>query len=318
MVLPERSRVSVSTGGEIDGLPALCDVYGRLIGHRYSNVPRADEARVRSFSNVSLPEACATIFDEGPSHFDLSANLAGLDLVILAFPSATAELAYEQRGTSVTATAGEAVLYSSTEALRSQSRGAGRLLAVALPRSKLGPLLRGGGPAVLCKLPAADPALRMFRSHAETWLGLDGDPDFSLSELMGDQLCDLAALAIGANGRGRDRMESGTALRDARFRRASRFIKRNLHRPGLAERHVAAHLGISPSLLRAIFAGYETSPAQFIRQTRLERAHQLLSEARHGHRTVLEIALDCGFGSMSSFYRLFRDAYGGAPGDLRP
>jgi len=317
MVLPARSRVSVSTGVDVGNLHELCELYGRLIGHRYRDVAPADEGRVRRFSNISLPEACATVFEEGPSRFDLSPNLGGLDLVILAIPAEGAELVYEQGGATVSATGGEAVIYSSAEPLRSQSRHLGRLLAVALPRSKLGPLLRDGDATRMQKLPAASPALRLFRAHAEAWLAFDEAPDSALSELMSDQLCDLAAHAIGANRRGREKLEDGGAIRDARYQRATRFIRGNMHRAGLAERHVAAHLGISPSLLRAIFAEKGTSPAQLIRQTRLERAHRLLADASERHRTVLEIALDCGFGSISSFYRLFHAAYGISPGDLR-
>jgi AraC-like DNA-binding protein len=317
MVLPARSRVSASTGVDAGNLNELCELYGRLIGHSYRGVASDDDGRVGRFSNISLPEACATVFEAGPSRFELSPNLGGLDLVILALPAEGAELLYEQAGATIAATGGEAVVYSSAEALRSQSRRLGRLLAVALPRAKLGPLLRDADGARLQTLPSSSPALRLFRAHAEAWLALDEAPDSALAELMSDQLCDLAAHAIGAGRRGRERAEDSGAIRDARYQRATRFIRRSLHRAGLADRHVAAHLGISPSLLRAIFAERGTSPAQFIRQARLERAHRLLVDAAERHRTVLEIALDCGFGSISSFYRLFHEAYGLSPGDLR-
>lgn len=317
MVLPFRSRVSLSAGLDAGGFRGLCEAYGHLIGHRYLDLAPEDDGRVQRFSNISLPEACATLFDQAPSRFRLSRNLGGLDLVVLAIPLPGTELVYEQRGVVLTATAGEAIVYSSAETLHSHATQAGRALAVALPREKLGALLRNDDLTQMRKLPAGNPALTLFRSYAEAWLALDGDTGFLLAETMSDQLCDLAALVIGASGRGREKAVDSRAVRDARYQRATVFIRRNLHRPDLGDRHVAAHLGLSSSSLRQLFAEKATSPGRAIREHRLERAHALLREARDQRRTVLDIALDCGFGSLSAFYRAFRERYGVAPTEIR-
>ena len=223
-----------------------------------------------------------------------------------------------RRGATIAATGGEAVVYSSAEALRSQSRRLGRLLAVALPRAKLGPLLPDADGARLQKLPSSSPALRLFRAHAEAWLALDEGPDSRpcrTDERTSSAISRrMRSAPAGAGARG-PRTAAPSAMPATSARRASSAAASTA--PASRTATSAAHLGISPSLLRAIFAERGTSPAQFIRQARLERAHRLLADAAERHRTVLEIALDCGFGSISSFYRLFHEAYGLSPGDLR-
>lgn len=79
--------------------------------------------------------------------------------------------------------------------------------------------------------------------------------------------------------------------------------------PGIRE--IARTLGISPSHLRARFrASCGVSIGRHLRRLRLEQACGLL---RLGPQRVSEIAELCGFGSIYSFSRAFRVAYGVSP-----
>jgi AraC family transcriptional regulator len=96
-----------------------------------------------------------------------------------------------------------------------------------------------------------------------------------------------------------------------RVNRAVDYITRNLDGP-LRLEDVAEAACFSPYHFHRIFSALmgETL-ASFIKRVRLERAVYLLS---HRKRTTLtEIALACGFSSMSDFSRVFRAHYGVAP-----
>ncbi len=82
---------------------------------------------------------------------------------------------------------------------------------------------------------------------------------------------------------------------------------------GVAE--LAKEMGISHSSLhRKLKAIANLSISQFIRETRLKRAKELL-QLQAG--TVAEVAYGVGFGSTTYFSKCFHDYYGFSPGEVR-
>jgi transcriptional regulator GlxA family with amidase domain len=80
-------------------------------------------------------------------------------------------------------------------------------------------------------------------------------------------------------------------------------------RLGMAE--LAARLGVSADRLERSFrAELGTSPNGYYRRLRLKRAADLLA---HSTLAVRDVAMACGFASMSSFARAFREEHGHAP-----
>ncbi|OLP53946.1 hypothetical protein BJF92_09305 [Rhizobium rhizosphaerae] len=296
----------------------LYEAYGRLIGHRYVLHERMAQTGDSSFSNISVLDACATRFQGGVLRFDMSANQDGLDLVILSFALSGQALYYRQNGVDCVALPGNAILHTTDVPLHAQADRAGEVMAVALPRAKLSAMLADRDALTTRVLPGDNPALSLFSGHARSFLSLSGLPDATLADLVGDQLCDLAAVALGANGTGKDKVMSGEAVTDVRFNRAIRYIHRHLADPTLGDADIARHLGLSVSSVRQIFARKQTTPARTIRKARVELAARLLRQTSHPPRKVLSIAFDCGFHSVSAFYDAFRDQYGLHPSDLRP
>ena len=82
---------------------------------------------------------------------------------------------------------------------------------------------------------------------------------------------------------------------------------------GVAE--LAKEMGMSHSSLhRKLKAIARQSISQFIRETRLKRAKDLLE---HQAGTVAEVAYGVGFGSTTYFSKCFHDYYGYPPGEVR-
>jgi transcriptional regulator GlxA family with amidase domain len=83
----------------------------------------------------------------------------------------------------------------------------------------------------------------------------------------------------------------------------------------LAMSDLADRLGVSPDRLERSFAGeLGISPNGYYRRLRLKRAADLLA---HSTLPVRDVAMACGFVSMSSFARAFREEHGHPPTQAR-
>jgi AraC-like DNA-binding protein len=126
----------------------------------------------------------------------------------------------------------------------------------------------------------------------------------------------LASLAMIAHGVHPDTSDGlrGSFLH-ARRVRAQRFIEERCVDSRLDAERVADHLGVSLRSLHLAFEATGASVGSRILSARLRRARDLL--VRFPKRSILDIAFDCGFENLATFYRGFSRAYGHPPGELR-
>ncbi len=59
---------------------------------------------------------------------------------------------------------------------------------------------------------------------------------------------------------------------------------------------------------------FKVSTSQYIRKTRIGAAARMLTES---DKTIINIAMDCGYGDQSAFTRQFKTTVGMAPGAYR-
>jgi len=122
-------------------------------------------------------------------------------------------------------------------------------------------------------------------------------------------LAGLAALIAPSPARGVAR-HVGVRL----VRRACEFIREAAGEP-LRMSDVAGALGVS---LRHLQAGFRdhlgTTPQNFLRDCRLERAHRMLSFPSE-NETTAAIARTCGFGHLGEFAGYYRQRYGEPPSE---
>jgi AraC-like DNA-binding protein len=127
---------------------------------------------------------------------------------------------------------------------------------------------------------------------------------------------DLVALVIGAS-------RDGAAIAERRGLRAARIaaikadIALHLGEHGLTVNAVAARQGVSPRYVQMLFEAEGTTFSRFVLGRRLACAHRLLTDPRHAAWTVTAVALEAGFGDVSTFNHAFRRAYGASPSDVR-
>ncbi|MPZ58608.1 MAG: helix-turn-helix domain-containing protein [Rhizobiales bacterium] len=134
---------------------------------------------------------------------------------------------------------------------------------------------------------------------------------------LGDQraaLHALTTLTAAAYGRLTTDNEPHNAVRTAQLLAGKQMIERHIASPALTPALIAQRLGISVRLLHKLFEPSGTTVSRYILGRRLELAREHLERRQD---TVLTIALDCGFESLATFYRTFRQAYGVTPADYR-
>lgn len=125
-----------------------------------------------------------------------------------------------------------------------------------------------------------------------------------------------------AAGRGRELLRSAglpatAATRDARLLRVLERILMRICSPGLNGDRLAADVGMSRRALFYLFDAHGLTPATAIRNMRLDHCRRLLEDSRHRREKITTIALDHGFGNVSTFSRSFKQRYGVGPRQCR-
>ncbi|MGF6905389.1 transcriptional regulator GlxA family with amidase domain [Paraburkholderia sp. GAS348] len=98
------------------------------------------------------------------------------------------------------------------------------------------------------------------------------------------------------------------------FEELSVWIVENLHNP-LSVEILAEHMAMSPRHFARVFsAEFGSTPANFVRQSRIQAARTLLEQSKRG---MDDIAACCGFGSDEVMRKAFLDVLGVTPGQYR-
>lgn len=126
----------------------------------------------------------------------------------------------------------------------------------------------------------------------------------------------LAQLALLARGRvSIGSPESRAALRFGLLQAIRDTLRCNLHRPDLSPAAVAAEFAISVRQLHLLFEPTGVSFSRTLLAMRLAAALQRLEVTPS--EPPAAVAFACGFDSIATFYRAFRNAYSMTPSDAR-
>ena len=95
------------------------------------------------------------------------------------------------------------------------------------------------------------------------------------------------------------------------------YIEAHLGEGDLSPTHIASALRMTPRNLHYLFASEGETVARYILRRRLEESVRALTCVPPQQRTLTEIALELGFGSVTHFGRAFRRCYGMTPSEYR-
>ncbi|MBE8471851.1 helix-turn-helix domain-containing protein [Streptomyces justiciae] len=214
------------------------------------------------------------------------------------------EAVFFHEGGCLTVRAGDVVLYDTRRSYLFGFPTRMRQLLMDIPREIFAERCAYGelSAPVLCERGVAATALESVLSD---WAAGDGGEAPAHTEAM---VLDLVR-ALVAPQRG-----GGSAW----LAMARSFVDRHLTDPGLSAERVAAAIRVSPRHLSRVFAPSGVSPARYILEQRLARAHEQLGDPGSRHMTVAEIAHRWGFAGQAHFTRVYRGRYGRTPGAARP
>ncbi|WP_265664638.1 AraC-like ligand-binding domain-containing protein [Verminephrobacter aporrectodeae] len=227
------------------------------------------------------------------------------------------EVGFSQLGRSTRCAPGQFLLESSEEPYDFGYRQPNAMWVLKLPVAAL--KARIGEPGRFCarQYDNRQGMGRLFHDYLQ-WVTRHCDTDHGSTAraLMATQLIDLLALSLRQHP---DALQSAhSAVRDAHLARIEAHVRQHLSDPALSPERIAQASGISLRYLHQLFKDTGQSVAQWVRELRLQSAHEALSRA-NGRTTVAQIAYGAGFGDQAQFSHAFRKKFGHAPSEmLRP
>jgi AraC-like DNA-binding protein len=137
-----------------------------------------------------------------------------------------------------------------------------------------------------------------------------------LQRLFVSHVHELIAAAVGASRDGAEAARDG-GMHAARMHAIKRDIDRHLDQAELSVAGLALRHGCTPRFIQRLFEQEGTTFTEYTLARRLARAHGLLSDVSRRNDRISAVALDCGFGDVSYFNRMFRRRYDVAPSEVR-
>jgi AraC-like DNA-binding protein len=251
------------------------------------------------------------------SHYRRTRSIASTeddDFVILA--NLDGEFVSTQNGRDVKLGAGDACLMACIDPGEFYRPELGSVICIRIPSESLASLVPHLHDRTKTIVPRDSEALRLLTSYIGV---LGGTQTLSSPEIRSSivtHIHNLAALVLQPTKDNYARIENG-GLKAARLRAVKSFIARNLGRGDLSVGEVAAHIHLTPRSVQLLLEEDGTTFSAFALQARLARVYAALADRRNRHRTIGDIALECGFGDISYFNRAFRRRYGASPTEIR-
>jgi AraC-like DNA-binding protein len=211
---------------------------------------------------------------------------------------------------------GDAVLFSHCDVGGLAFSDTSRYVALALPKSALAPLVPDIGAVFARRVPASNPAQRMLLRYLDLAEDDQVATDADLQRVLGDHVCDLVALALGAT-RNAAELARVRGVPAARLRAMQDDIRRSAHDANLNVRVVAARYGVSARYVQRVFEESGSTFTQYVTEQRLALAYRTLNRRVSSDVPISTVAYDCGFSDVSHFNRLFRRRFGCTPSDVR-
>jgi AraC-like DNA-binding protein len=160
------------------------------------------------------------------------------------------------------------------------------------------------------------PALSLLDGYLRSLLSLEEPPSAELACTIGVHLLDLVAATLGPTAEAAN-IITDRGVKAARLRAIMAEVARRFSDPNFELDNVAVALGLSRRYVQKLLEGTGKSFTEQLAECRLERAFAMLTDPRHLHLAIIDIAFAVGFGDVSHFNRMFRRRFGETPSGVR-
>ncbi|MFI0818493.1 helix-turn-helix domain-containing protein [Streptomyces sp. NPDC021098] len=212
---------------------------------------------------------------------------------------------------------GDAVLLDSTSPFQLSAEGFAHHLVLMVPRADLGRFVPVSWDRIGRRIDAENPLLRVLRATIEEIRA--GSERFGADTLpaLGHTVRELM-FSVLRSDEGEDHTEvNGILGHQAQLLRMRDFIRRHLDEPSLSAKTVAAAFRVSVRYVEIVFRESGTSPARYIRETRLEEARKTLASPHQRKCPIAAVARSVGIENPTVFARMFRHFYDLTPSEYR-
>lgn len=241
-----------------------------------------------------------------------SALIAGdsLDYYMMQFYVSGSRVARSRRGEQVFAN-GDMLMVDMTHAIETEST-AYTSFDLVLPRRVLEPLLIDPDALAGQRLAGEHPLTALFRSHLMALY--QNAPNMSAAQAAAMQGPTLALAAAALNGNIDPEMAS--SVRVAAWLPVRRYIEDHLKDLRLTVEQTAREFGVSRATIYRMMSRYGGF-VNYLRQRRLHRCRDDLSDLSQVHLSIAEVAERWGFSNASAFSTAFKDLFDMSPRDFR-
>lgn len=186
--------------------------------------------------------------------------------------------------------------------------------SMRIPRETLASVVRNldGKPAH--RVDAANLALRVLIGYQELLHNQEAATDRSLAFKVAQHLIDLMVLALAPVVT--EHPCGASAVREARLEAIKSDILANLSQVRLSAKTVARRHGVTDRYIHKLFEETGETFGRYVMEERLKRAYKLLV-APPCTIQIGNIALEVGFGELSTFNRAFKRRFGDTPTSVR-
>lgn len=187
---------------------------------------------------------------------------------------------------------------------------------LVIERAPLLQLLPSGADIGTRRLDGRDPTLSLIRGYLAALTGPGGAVDAVARNTFGRHMLDLIALVLRPSRDAIEVVEEG-GLKAARIKAILDLVERHHRRADLSAAWIGARLGVSARQVHRLLEETPKTLQEHMLEVRLAHAFRRLSDPFGPAAAVSEIAVQCGFASVSHFTRSFRTRFGETPTTVR-
>ena len=219
-----------------------------------------------------------------------------------------------QRNATSTVNPGEWVIYDATQPYMIESTNASRFVAALTP-PRSGTMWRWfverAGVQVRRTVGNAQLALQSIHYL------MDGQVPNDPESLFGFEQSTLMLLDSVIRREASDSLTGADARSAALRMNAEIYLSHHYSDPDLSPDKLASALNVSRRTLYSALAASERTPQSLIQEYRLQASRRALEDPADTSRTLLELAIACGFSDITHFGRAFKARFGCSPGAYR-
>jgi AraC-like DNA-binding protein len=294
---------------------SLSSGYVRLLADARPDKPFDGSLRIKILGLTAIGRISGTVQTIARTPTEIAAE--NTDNAVLLLNSGSSELLVGQDGKSIECARGAAVLIEQCEPsfIKAGPQRDCNFVAVQLPRQCLRRRYRSFEERFMTPVMAPTSALTLLRSYIDALLDCPDGGAAGVPRFAADHVADLIAAAIAPADVSPDWQSPN--LREGRLEAIRREVDRSFMMPDFSLTILARRLEVSPRHIQALLAEAGTSFTDEVARRRLTLAHNMLASSCYKHMSVMDIALECGFPTVSHFHRVFRKHFDATPGEVR-